>query len=72
MRRDPLKELLTEVRDCKVCSPHLPLGANPILRAHSDARILLIGQAPGTRVHADLAAFASALVGAPDAAPGPA
>ena len=52
MRRDPLKELLTEVRDCKACSPHLPLGANPILRAHSDARILLIGQAPGTRVHA--------------------
>jgi uracil-DNA glycosylase len=27
------------------------LGARPVLRAQSSARILLVGQAPGTRVH---------------------
>ena len=29
----------------------MPLGPNPVLRASSTARILIIGQAPGTRVH---------------------
>ena len=33
------------------CVTHLPLGPNPVLRASSTARILIIGQAPGTRVH---------------------
>lgn len=47
-----LTDLLQEVRACRVCSASLPLGANPVVRGHSDARILVIGQAPGTRVHA--------------------
>ncbi|GAA5316343.1 MAG: uracil-DNA glycosylase family protein [Candidatus Pelagadaptatus aseana] len=46
-----LIELLDEISACKLCEPHLALGANPVVRAHSDARILIIGQAPGTRVH---------------------
>ena len=46
-----LEQLLVEVRSCKVCMPNLPLGANPILRAKRGARILVIGQAPGTKVH---------------------
>jgi len=46
-----LARLLTEVRACRVCADQLPLGANPVLRAHVDARILIVGQAPGTRVH---------------------
>ncbi len=46
-----LRQLLRSVRSCSVCAPHLPLGANPVLRAHTAARILLIGQAPGIRVH---------------------
>lgn len=29
----------------------MPLGANPIIQAHQDARIMIIGQAPGIRVH---------------------
>ena len=45
-----LKRLLSEVRDCTVCRD-LPLGPKPILRAGSKARILVIGQAPGIRVH---------------------
>ncbi|MHC4515420.1 MAG: uracil-DNA glycosylase family protein [Planctomycetota bacterium] len=46
-----MQKLLAEVRACRVCEEHLPLGPNPVLRAHRDARVLIVGQAPGTRVH---------------------
>ncbi|MEP3855548.1 MAG: uracil-DNA glycosylase family protein [Porticoccus sp.] len=46
-----LRDLLTEVRACTLCRD-LPLGPRPVLRAESTAQILVIGQAPGTRVHA--------------------
>ncbi len=46
-----LEELLGEVRACRVCAAHLPLGPRPVLRAAAGARLLIIGQAPGTRVH---------------------
>ena len=51
MTRIPLRPLLTEIRACQVCAGHLPLPPNPVLRAHANARLLLIGQAPGRRVH---------------------
>ncbi|AXX58483.1 uracil-DNA glycosylase family protein [Vibrio vulnificus] len=47
----PLEPLLTQVRACQVCASALPLGANPVVQAHSEAKILIIGQAPGTKVH---------------------
>ncbi len=47
-----LENLLTEIRKCDVCAEHLPLGPRPVLTAHRDARLLVIGQAPGKRVHA--------------------
>ncbi len=47
----PLVNLLAEVRACQACAD-LPLGPRPVLQAGPAARILLIGQAPGTRVHA--------------------
>ncbi len=46
-----LEPLLTEIRACQVCAAHLPHGPNPVLRAHANARLLLVGQAPGRRVH---------------------
>lgn len=46
-----LKQLLSEVRACRTCEAQLPLGPRPVLRASNTARILIIGQAPGTRVH---------------------
>lgn len=49
---DGFAHLLQSIRDCRVCAPHLPFPPNPIVRLHTDARILLIGQAPGTKVHA--------------------
>ena len=48
----PLVELLAEVRSCRHCEGSLPLGPNPVLRASATARLLIVGQAPGTRVHA--------------------
>jgi uracil-DNA glycosylase len=46
-----LAALLREIRACQVCAAHLPLGPRPVLRAKASARLLLIGQAPGTKVH---------------------
>ncbi len=47
-----LVDLLEEVRACRHCEPALPLGARPVLRAATSARLLIVGQAPGTKVHA--------------------
>lgn len=44
--------LLTAVRACRVCEAHLPLGPRPVLQAAAGAQILIVGQAPGARVHA--------------------
>src|SRR5690606_35981858 len=49
--QDQLDVLLREVRACTHCISVLPCGPRPVLRAHSSARVLIIGQAPGTRVH---------------------
>lgn len=49
---DQLEALLTEIRQCRYCEAHLPLGPRPVLSAAKEARILLAGQAPGTKVHA--------------------
>lgn len=46
-----LAQTLREVRACTLCAQHLPLGPRPVLVADTRARLLIIGQAPGTRVH---------------------
>lgn len=46
-----LDTLLAEVRACRICAEHLPLGPRPVLRASATARLLIVGQAPGTKVH---------------------
>ena len=48
----PLDHLLTRIRSCRLCAQQLPLGPRPVLQAASSARLLIVGQAPGTRVHA--------------------
>ena len=52
MGTEPLDSLLAEVRACRTCETDLPLGCRPVLAAGQGARLLIIGQAPGTRVHA--------------------
>ncbi|WKN29643.1 uracil-DNA glycosylase family protein [Porifericola rhodea] len=46
-----MKDLLSDIRQCKVCEPHLPLGARPVVVGHPESKILIVGQAPGTKVH---------------------
>jgi len=46
-----LAALLSEVRACRVCAAHLPHGPRPVLHASASARMLIVGQAPGLRVH---------------------
>lgn len=43
---------LAEARACRLCAADLPLGPRPVLRASATARLMIVGQAPGTRVHA--------------------
>ena len=55
--RDPgttlrLPLLLKEVRACTLCAAHLPQGPRPVLQVGAEARILIAGQAPGSKVHA--------------------
>lgn len=44
-------ELLAEIRSCVVCADHLEHGPRPIIQLGTKARIVIIGQAPGRRVH---------------------
>src|SRR5271165_4276197 len=44
-------EIAAEARACTICSTYLPLGPRPVLRVSTTARLLIIGQAPGTKVH---------------------
>jgi len=46
-----LAGLLQEVRACSACESQLVNGVNPVVQAASKARLLVIGQAPGTKVH---------------------
>jgi len=49
---DNLAGVVARARACTLCAESLPLGPRPVLRAQASARLLVIGQAPGTKVHA--------------------
>lgn len=46
-----LQNLIQEISGCTVCVPHLELGPRPVLSAHKQSKIIIIGQAPGLAVH---------------------
>lgn len=46
-----LKRLLAEIRSCRICAPALRHEPRPAIRASTTARLIIIGQAPGNRVH---------------------
>ncbi|MEL6530225.1 MAG: uracil-DNA glycosylase family protein [Pseudomonadota bacterium] len=46
------EELHAEIKACTLCAEHLPLGPRPVVQFSPSSRILIIGQAPGTKVHA--------------------
>ena len=47
-----MKDLLKHINQCNICNAHLPLGPRPVVTAHPESKIVIIGQAPGTKVHA--------------------
>ncbi len=46
-----LSRLLGEVHACRLCAGSLPLGPRPVLQLGATARLLIVGQAPGSKVH---------------------
>lgn len=49
-----MSRLLATVREataCTLCASHLPLGPRPVFQVTEAARILVVGQAPGLKVH---------------------
>jgi uracil-DNA glycosylase len=46
-----LDALLAEVRACRLCADKLAHEPRPVLRASASARLLIVGQAPGRKVH---------------------
>lgn len=51
MREPDFAALMAEIRSCRRCAADLPLGPRPVVRASLSARLLIVGQAPGTKVH---------------------
>ena len=51
MAMNELEALLAQIRDCRICAAHLPFPPRPVLRAVDSARVQIVGQAPGRRVH---------------------
>jgi len=47
----PLANLLDEISRCRRCAAHLPHEPRPVVQAGRRARLLIVGQAPGRKVH---------------------
>jgi uracil-DNA glycosylase len=48
---ETLAELLARTQACTACAAALPHPPRPVLRVSPTARLLIVGQAPGRRVH---------------------
>lgn len=46
-----LDHLVDEVEACQICEAHLPFGPRPVVQLAPSATLLIVGQAPGRRVH---------------------
>lgn len=44
-------ELVRQVRACQICADVLPRGPRPVIQLSESSKILVVGQAPGRRVH---------------------
>lgn len=47
-----MQKLLKDIKQCTICNADLPLGPRPVVCAHPKSKIVIVGQAPGTKVHA--------------------
>jgi len=43
--------LASEIAACRVCADHLPHGVRPVATFSPTARLVIVGQAPGSKVH---------------------
>jgi len=48
---DKMEEVLQQIKICNVCENHLAFGVNPVVAASSKSKIVVVGQAPGRKVH---------------------
>lgn len=46
-----LERLVAEIRACRLCEAHLPHGPKPVLHLSATAKLCIVSQAPGLRVH---------------------
>lgn len=51
------EHLLTDIRQCQICKSALPNAPKPIFQANPQAKILVVGQAPGKLAHETGIAF---------------
>ena len=51
MASTSLNNLLVEIAECVVCDPHFDHSPRPVVQVGQGAKIVIIGQAPGRRVH---------------------
>jgi uracil-DNA glycosylase len=49
--RFSLSRVASEARSCTLCAKHLPHEPRPVFLVGAKARLLIVGQAPGRRVH---------------------
>lgn len=50
-------QLIAEISSCDICAETLPLAPKPVIQVHSQAKILIAGQAPGLAAHNSGKAF---------------
>ncbi|GGH37380.1 uracil-DNA glycosylase [Mangrovimonas yunxiaonensis] len=46
-----MRKLLSDIKHCTICKDHLPLGPRPVVSADKHSKIVIVGQAPGLKVH---------------------
>lgn len=51
MAKNAIEALAPQIKACRLCHAKLPHEPNPVFAFHPDAKIIVIGQAPGAKVH---------------------
>ena len=46
-----LRQILGDIAECRLCEAELIDGVRPVVQANENAQLVIIGQAPGIRVH---------------------
>jgi uracil-DNA glycosylase len=46
-----METLIKDIQNCRICEPYLEHGCRPVFSVSAESRILIIGQAPGRKVH---------------------